>query len=113
MGALLRYFGTLGFLQSEDWEPHTPVIQNTQVYASKFPLSDEIVWLFVNRGSTDTTGEQLKVAETDGYNFYDCYHGEILTPSSSMLSFDIEALGFGAVLQTTDSVTPGDSIRHI
>lgn len=108
-GAILRFFGDLGFPQSQGWIPHTPtVIQNTQVYASEFPVGDEILWLLVNRGTTDLTGKQLTVT-TDGFHFYDCYAGEELLGNGGALEFPIEAQGFGCVIQTKNITTPGDS----
>jgi formylglycine-generating enzyme required for sulfatase activity len=58
----------------------------------------------VNRNEYDVEGDQIEVHPTSGYRYYDLYHGVELRPESrggrTVLSFSIEAKGYGAVLAT-------------
>jgi formylglycine-generating enzyme required for sulfatase activity len=94
-------------LVSADWEPHTPTLQYG-VFASKFPGRDRTLWTLVNRNEYNVRGQQIKVPyPPEGRPCFDLWHGVSLTPvavdsqeRSAVLSFDIEAHGFGAVLCT-------------
>ena len=89
------------FLVSPDWEPHTPVV-NYGVYASKFPLAGKTLWTLVNRNEYDVTGDQIAVPYRAGRKYFDVWHGVELEPviqgGSATLRFDLEGLGFGAIL---------------
>ncbi|MBV9852567.1 MAG: SUMF1/EgtB/PvdO family nonheme iron enzyme [Armatimonadetes bacterium] len=93
---------------SPDWEPHTPTLQ-AGVYASKFPGRDQTLWTLVNRESQGRKGAQI-VVPYHGETFYDLWRGVTLRPRiaghRATLSFEIEPHGFGAVLATSDPLTP-------
>lgn len=92
-------------LVSQDWEPHTPVLQ-AGVFASMFPSSNQTLWTVVNRNDYDVSGEQIRVPYRRGMQYYDLWHGVPLSPvvkdTAAVLSFDLEPHGFGAVLAGTD-----------
>jgi formylglycine-generating enzyme required for sulfatase activity len=94
---------TAPFLTSQDWEPLYPM-HRYGVFASRWPLGEAIVWTIVNRNEYDLDGAQMTVPSTDGIRYFDLYHGKELKPSienkDSVLSFPLEAHGFGAVLAT-------------
>jgi len=98
------------YLQSADWEPHTPMIQ-AGVFASRFPTSKGAVWTIVNRNEFAVSGTQLTLEHRPGAHYYDLWHGVELEPSladgKATLSFDLEALGYGAVLASQQS--PGEA----
>ena len=93
--------GVAPFLVSPDWEPFAPMRQ-FGIYASRWPLKDQTVWTIVNRNEYDVTGGQLSVPFREGESYYDLYHGVELQAERagdvSILSFPIEAHGYGAVL---------------
>ncbi|MGD1062991.1 MAG: SUMF1/EgtB/PvdO family nonheme iron enzyme [Terracidiphilus sp.] len=95
--------GVARFLVSPDWEPLYPML-NYGVYASRWPLAQQTVWTIVNRASYDTSGEQMKVPLTPGMLYFDLYHGVELKPAvdgqTAVLSFAMEANGYGAILAT-------------
>jgi len=103
--------GVAPFLISPDWEPHYPM-HNYGVYASRWPLGQETVWTIVNRTGYDITGRQMDVAPTPGMRYFDLYHGTELKlepgAQGSVLNFDLEANGFGAIL-----ATPGEPSAEI
>ena len=94
-GALPKY------LVSPDWEPHTPTIPYG-VFASRFPLSGRTLWTMVNRTAYQIDGPQLELAAQPAMHYFDLWHGVELKPRESggraVLSFAMEASGFGAVL---------------
>jgi formylglycine-generating enzyme required for sulfatase activity len=117
------------YLVSPDWEPYAAVYQ-PGIYASRFQFGSNTLWLFVNRSNKEAGGQQIcadlqsPVAPyRTSSHFYDVWHGTALIPSEPMtmsdrdltdgkgitlsdlykavvLSFSIEANGFGAVLET-------------
>ncbi len=91
-------------IASPAWEPHVPVLQ-PGVYASRFPDGARTLWTFVNRRETAADGEQLALPRRAGARYYDLWHGVELTPltrdGEARLSFAIDPLGYGAVLETT------------
>ncbi|MFZ0340668.1 MAG: SUMF1/EgtB/PvdO family nonheme iron enzyme [Terracidiphilus sp.] len=95
--------GVAQFLVSPDWEPLYPTL-NYGVYASRWQLGQQTVWTIVNRASYDTSGEQMQVPVVAGMRYFDLYHGVELKPAvdgeDAVLSFDIEANGYGAILAT-------------
>mmetsp|Transcript_25629 Transcript_25629/g.59059 ORF Transcript_25629/g.59059 Transcript_25629/m.59059 type:complete len:719 (-) Transcript_25629:225-2381(-) len=110
IGHMLRYFGPLGFLQSADWEPHSPsVIQSDDVFASMWPHGSERLWTLVNRGAQTAFGPQIAIEHPrDDWFYYDCYHGKPLSPQGGngsviTLEFEIEALGYGCILATPNA----------
>jgi iron(II)-dependent oxidoreductase len=90
-------------LLSPDWEPHAPMLQ-AGVFASRFPSAKGTLWTIVNRNEYDVAGSEIAVPNRVGMHFYDLWHGTELTPvvanGKAMMSFDLESLGYGAVLAT-------------
>ncbi len=103
--------GVAQFLVSPDWEPFYPTL-NYGVYASRWPLGRQTVWTIVNRAAYDTSGEQMQVPAVAGMRYFDLYHGVELKPAidgeDAVLSFDMEASGYGAIL-----ATPGEPSAEI
>jgi iron(II)-dependent oxidoreductase len=95
--------GVAPFLVSPDWEPMYPT-RNFGVYASRWPLGHETVWTIVNRTAYDIGGRQMDVPAMPGVRYFDLYHGVELKPetdgSTAVLTFEMEANGYGAVLAT-------------
>jgi iron(II)-dependent oxidoreductase len=92
------------FLVSRDWEPLAPMLRYG-VFASRWPLNQQTVWSIVNRNEYDVRGQQIELNAEKGMRYFDLYHGVELTPESSVagkivLSFEIEAHGYGALLAT-------------
>jgi iron(II)-dependent oxidoreductase len=92
-------------LVSQDWEPHTPT-RNFGVFASKWPAEGETLWTIVNRNAYQVEGAQLRVPVLPGAHYYDVWHGVEIQPTKEdgdlVLSFAIEANGYGAVLETNE-----------
>ena len=84
------------------WEPHFPVVQKG-VFASQFPATNETVYTFVNRDSTNKSGVQIRLPYKKSVSYYDVWNGVQLHPKKAgdevNLEFPIEANGFGAVLE--------------
>ena len=119
VGAMLRYLGSEhagAIIRSPLWEPHTPRAVRPQVFASQWAAADGPArrdragrvlkaWTLVNRHDANLTGAQLVVEPSSpASRFYDCYHGAELHPApaegSVALSFEMEAHGFGCVVET-------------
>ncbi len=102
------------FLISPGWEPLYPM-HNYGVYASRWPLGQETVWTIVNRTGYDSSGPQMDVPATLGMRYFDLYHGVELKPlphdTRNLLSFPIEAHGYGAVLATPGA--PSAAIKSV
>ena len=77
-------------LISPDWEPHTPVLQHN-IYASKWPGRDRILWTMVNKNEFDVSGQQIQIPYDSASKYYDLWHGLELAPTiegdSAILSF--------------------------
>ena len=90
---------------SSGWEPYYPTKQKG-VFASRFPLKNQTVYTLVNRDSTPKSGIQMALPYKKGAMYFDVWNGSRLYPQRSkgmeMLSFNIAAKGFGAVLETTN-----------
>jgi len=95
--------GVAKFLISPGWEPLYPT-KHYGVFASRWPLGKETVWTIVNRNDSLVRGEQLSIPAIPGMTYYDLYHGVQILPmrqgKNDLLSFNIEATGFGAILAT-------------
>jgi formylglycine-generating enzyme required for sulfatase activity len=106
--------GVAPFLTSADWEPLYPM-HNFGVYASRWPVGDQAVWTIVNRTAYEITGRQMDVKTIPGMRYFDLYHGVELTPDTggpvSVLSFNIEANGYGAILAAPGE--PSDAIKSL
>jgi iron(II)-dependent oxidoreductase len=90
------------FLISPGWEPLAPMLRYG-VFASRWPLGPQTVWTIVNRNDYDVEGPQIDLVPEDGLRYFDLYHGVELTPvknqaGRTVLSFNIEAHGYGALL---------------
>jgi formylglycine-generating enzyme required for sulfatase activity len=89
------------FLINPDWEPLAPMLRYG-VFASRWPLGEQTVWTIVNRNEYDADGPQIELPAIEGMHYYDLYHGVELMPKPDsgqvVLSFSLEAHGFGAVL---------------
>ncbi len=102
------------FLISKDWEPFYPM-HMYGVYASKWPLGDQTVWTIVSRNEYDINTRQISIPAEEGTRYFDLYHGTELKPEieghMAVLSFSLEAHGFGAVLATKRE--PGQDIQKL
>ena len=101
VASIERHFAAA--LVSPDWEPHTPTLQHG-IFASRFPGRDGTLFTVLNRNPYDVAGRQLAVPAMPGLRYFDAYHGVELSPEQqsdhAVLSFEMEALGFGAVYVT-------------
>jgi formylglycine-generating enzyme required for sulfatase activity len=102
------------FLISPGWEPFYPTRQ-FGIFASRWPLGGKTVWTIVNRNEYDVAGPELSVPAKPGMRYFDLYHGVELKPrsdgASDVLSFQIEAHGFGAILAETGE--PAAAIQQL
>ncbi len=91
------------FLVSSGWEPMSPTLRYG-VFASRWPLQDQTLWTMVNRNEYDVDGDQMEITANPGMRYFDVYHGVELKPKEVsvrlVLSFPIEAKGYGAILAT-------------
>lgn len=92
------------YLTSEGWEPFTPMRQYG-VFASRWPVGDDALWTIVNRNAFAVDGRQILVRAKAGERYFDLWRGVELLPGregeKAVLSFPVEARGFGAVLATS------------
>jgi gamma-glutamyl hercynylcysteine S-oxide synthase len=106
--------GVAPFLVSPSWEPLYPM-HNYGVYASRWPLGKETVWTIVNRAFYDIGGRQMDVPLAPGTRYFDLYHGVELKPEiegqTAVLSFNVEASGYGAILATPGE--PGGAMKTL
>ena len=90
------------FFASDGWQPFYAT-HLYGVFAGKWPLEGKAVWTIVNRNEYDVSGRQISIAYTAGMRYFDLYHGTELTPERDgdqvVLSFPIEAHGYGALLE--------------
>jgi iron(II)-dependent oxidoreductase len=97
------------FLVSKNWEPFAPTM-HWGVFSSRWPLADKTLWTIVNRNEYDVAGPHFKLPSEEGVRYFDLYHGTELKPDhraqSVILSFPLEAKGYGAILVTH---TPPDA----
>ncbi|MGA7292457.1 MAG: SUMF1/EgtB/PvdO family nonheme iron enzyme [Terriglobales bacterium] len=107
--ALLRFTrierAMADYLISSAWEPHAPVLQ-AGVFASRFPTAKGALWTIVNRNEYDVSGSEIEIATESDTHYYDLWHGRELKPAvangKATLSFDLEGLGYGAILATNE-----------
>ncbi len=106
--------GVASFLTSDEWQPFYPM-HRYGVFASRWPRGPQTVWTIVNRNEYDVDGRQMAVTAQEGMRYFDLYHGAELHPeregSDVVLSFAIEAHGFGAILATRGE--PGDGVGKL
>lgn len=116
--ALLRFTAIeramVDYLTSPDWQPHASALQ-AGVFASRFPRGEDAFWTIVNRNEYRVSGPQLSVPYRPGTHYYDLWHGTELQPQiakdAAALSFDVEGLGYGAVLARGDE--PSSQVREV
>jgi len=102
--------GLAEYLVSRDWEPMYPML-HYGVFASRWPLNGSTVWTIVNRNEYDVDGPQMEVSASAGMRYFDLYGGRELqaqkdSAGKSVLSFSVEANGFGAILATNSATDP-------
>lgn len=89
------------FFESPQWQPYFPM-NFFGVFASRWSLRDKTLWTIVNRTEYREAGPEMCVSGGVGTHYYDLYHGAELIPrlegNARVLSFPIEAHGYGAVL---------------
>jgi iron(II)-dependent oxidoreductase len=90
------------YLVSTRWEPMAPMLRYG-IYASRWPSNGENLWTIVNRNDYDVNGRQFVVQGEEGTRYFDLYHGVEIKPErdadgTTVLSFAIEAHGYGAIL---------------
>ncbi len=102
------------YLISKDWEPLCPMHQYG-IFASRWSLAGSTAWTIVNRNEYDTAGPQMSLPAIPGMRYFDLYHGKELKPvingAEAVLSFPLEAHGFGTVLATRDE--PDNTMRRL
>ena len=105
--------GVAPFLVSADWEPFSPML-HYGVFASRWPLNGQTVFTIVNRNEYDVSGPQMALEAQDGMRYFDLYHGSrtqgraMHTRSGQViLSFDLEAQGYGAILVSRSAPDSG------
>jgi iron(II)-dependent oxidoreductase len=105
-----RQFAEL--LVSRDWEPYAPTC-NTACSRLAFPARGALLWTVVNRNEYDVSGEQIQVRHMEGARYYDVWNGVEIKPriagAGAVLSFAVEANGFGAIL----AVMPGGAPQNL
>jgi gamma-glutamyl hercynylcysteine S-oxide synthase len=92
------------FLVSRNWEPLYPMLRYG-VFASRWPLRDQTLWTIVNRNEYDVDGDLIEVPAVPKMRYFDVYHGVEIKPELHdgkhyVLSFPIEAKGYGAIFAT-------------
>jgi formylglycine-generating enzyme required for sulfatase activity len=106
--------GIAPFLVSSGWEPLFPM-HRYGVYASRWPREDQTIWTIVNRNEYDVQGRQMTISFKPGMRYFDLYHGVELTPEvegdKAVLSFPLEAHGYGMVLATAGE--PDAAMRQL
>lgn len=104
---------TSRFLVSPAWRPFYPT-RRYGVFASEWPDGGETLWTLVNRSHYAVGGAQLDVPARTAMRYFDLWHGAELQPRTvdgrRVLSFDIEADGYGAILATA---APGADIARL
>ena len=84
-----------------DWAPYQVCLQGG-IFASVFPVDGLALRTFINRFEYEVCGEQIAIDHVEGTRYYDIWNGRELSPAirdgKAVLSFDMEARGFGAVL---------------
>ena len=103
--------GVAPFLVSAGWEPFAPML-HYGVFASRWPLHGQTVFTIVNRNEYDVSGPQMALAAESGMRYFDLYHGAELKSEPGengqiVLSFDLEAHGYGAILASKSAPDAG------
>jgi gamma-glutamyl hercynylcysteine S-oxide synthase len=103
--------GVAPFLTSSNWEPMSPTLR-FGIFASRWTLNDQSIWTIVNRNEFDVDGPQLEVSADTDMRYFDLYRGTELrvqrnSVGRNLLSFAVEAHGYGAILATRISPSLG------
>jgi formylglycine-generating enzyme required for sulfatase activity len=102
IAAIERAYQSL--LISPGWEPNV-YTQQFGIFASRWPSEQSTLWTVVNRNHYPVLGPQLAVTYKEGARYFDLWHGVEIAPAkengASVLSFDLEPSGYGAILETT------------
>jgi iron(II)-dependent oxidoreductase len=102
------------FLVSKEWEPFAPT-KRWGVFASRWPGNEQTFWTIVNRNEYDVAGPQMEIPSQEGMRYFDLYHGVELKPEQrdghGVLSFSLEAKGYGAILAT--GAAPSASVSEL
>ena len=109
MSAVLRFFGREGYLQSDGWRPHAPLLDGSaeSVFASAWPLDAGTVTLLINRATADGDAALPVAGGAPGHAYaFDCYRGEPLLVSEGAARVSVEGRGFGCVWQSVAPPTP-------
>jgi len=100
------------FLISPEWDPYTPMLR-FGIFASRWSSGENAVWTIVNRNAYDISGPEMKAEP--GWRYFDLYHGSELKPERQgdklVLSFDLEAKGYGAIFASHDE--PGEAMVRL
>jgi gamma-glutamyl hercynylcysteine S-oxide synthase len=98
-------------LTSESWYPLFPTLR-FGTFASRWQQKNETLWTIINRNEYDVQERQFAIPSEGPMHYFDLYHGVELEPereaSTDVLTFALEAHGFGAVL-----ATPGQPDRNV
>jgi iron(II)-dependent oxidoreductase len=102
------------YLLSGSWEPMAPMMRYG-VFASRWPDAEQCLWTIVNRNEYDVDGDQMEVGGDPETHFFDVYDGIELKPEKRgpdrwVLSFPIEAKGYGAIFAM--NTAPGAHIQN-
>ena len=117
VGAILRFLGARGYLQSPGWVPHSPTAAPGSLFASMWPVAarasptlDSVAWTVVNRDPDQPhAGPAINVsaaiAGAGQWHYFDLWSGEeIATPlHNNQVALSLEAAGYGAVLATSNT----------
>jgi len=108
-----KYFYKL--ITGAGWQPHYPMF-NYGVFASKWSGKHQTLWTIVNRNDFDVDSTQMTIAYSGGTKYFDIWHGSELQPTivkkNAVLSFAMEAKGFGAIL-AIDSAAVDEDVQKL
>jgi formylglycine-generating enzyme required for sulfatase activity len=93
-------------LISLQWELHTPVV--VTAFTPAVSRRQLTLWTFVNRNEFDVGGRQIQIPQQKDARYFDLWNGAELKPElhdgQAVLSFSMEAHGYGAVLASASAV---------
>ncbi len=102
-------------LLSPAWEPYV-FTQQFGVFATRWPGAQSTLWTVINRNHYPVTGRQLVVPNKNGARYFDLWHGVEIVPvkdkDSSVLSFDVESEGYGAILEISTADNNLNDLLH-
>lgn len=99
VSAIQRQFADL--LTSPDWLPYEQTLQ-ADVFASRFPGTEQILWTLINRNEYAVDGEQIAIPHDESNLYLDVWSGTPLKPriegNRAYVSMSLERHGFGAIV---------------